>query len=39
MKRVIQPKVRAVMKMYRKAETAVQIESKKTAWFEVKQKM
>jgi len=27
--------VKVVMEMYRKAETAVQIQGKKTAWFEV----
>jgi len=32
----IEPEARAVMKMYLEAETAVQIEDKKTAWFEVK---
>jgi len=29
-------KMRAVMEMYQEAETAGQIKSKKTAWFEVK---
>jgi len=33
---VIEPEVRAVMEMYLDAETAVQIEGKKTTWFEVK---
>jgi len=32
----MEPKVRAVMEMYQEAETAMQIEGKKTAWFEVK---
>jgi len=32
----MEPEVRAVMEMYREAKTAVQIESKKTVWFEVK---
>jgi len=32
----MEPEERAVIKMYREAETAVQIEVKKTAWFEVK---
>jgi len=33
---LIKPEVRAVMEKYREAETAVQIEGKKTPWFEVK---
>jgi len=32
----MEPEVKAVMEMYREAKTAVQIEGKKTAWFEVK---
>jgi len=35
-KGVMEPEVRAVMEMYREAETAVQIEGKKIAWIEVK---
>jgi len=35
-KGVMEPEVRAVMEMYLEAETAVQIEGKKTTWFEVK---
>jgi len=31
----MEPEVRAVMEMYREAETAVQTKGKKTAWFEV----
>jgi len=32
----MEPEVRAVMEMYRKAATAVQIKSKTSVWFEVK---
>jgi len=35
-KRVMEPEVRAVMEIYWEAETAVEIEGKKTAWFKVK---
>jgi len=33
---MMEPEVRAVIEMCREAETAVQIEDKKTAWFEVR---
>jgi len=35
-KGVMEAEVRAVIEMYQEAETAMQIESKKTAWLEVK---
>jgi len=33
---MMEPEVRVVMEMYWEAETVVQIEAKKTTWFEVK---